>query len=425
MEIHAPEVAFYGYVFARTGYGTAARGYVHAMDRASIPLSIVSLDRFPRRPIRDRVILNNMAHGERRFAPAVHLWHTEPNCVMKLQRSFPRLAVMTTWETESLPQAYVDALHQAAEVWVPSQYNVETFQRQLSIPVFRLPHPVNKIAEPRYDGEAFEREMNLPKGCFLATAVGTWQERKNLDGVIEAFLRAFPRTDDAYLIVKTSFAFLDERMARAQIAAAIARANVPNPVEAEKRIRIFPYQWPEDCLSSLLHRADCYVSLHRGEGWCYPLFDAASIGVPAVSTAYSGPMDYLDCEHHRLVGYTKTAANQLRHTIRFAFDSSMSWADPDLAHAAEQLRAIYEDRVRARRLAVEAAAKIRKNYSFEVVGEAMRQRFLSLSQQALRLEQESLYPPGAVECPYNSFEMPALTIPGMALDSPSERVLCN
>jgi glycosyltransferase involved in cell wall biosynthesis len=344
---------------------------------------------------------------------------------MKLERSFARLAVMTTWETESLPQAYVDALHHAAEVWVPSQYNVETFQRQLSIPVFRLPHPVNVIPAPRFDAEAFEQEMDLPRGCFLATAIGTWQERKNLDGVVEAFLRAFPNTDDAYLILKTSFAFVDERMARAQIAAAIARANVPNPAEAEKRIRIFPYQWPDTCLSSLLHRADCYISLHRGEGWCYPLFDAASLGVPVNSTAYSGPMDYLDSKHHRLVGYTRVPANQRKHTIRFAFDSSMTWAEPDLEHAAEQLRSLYSSREQASKLAMEAAIQIHKEYSLEAIGNAARQRFLSLSQQALRLEQESLYPPGAIECPYNDFDMPVLTIPGTVSDSPSAPMLCN
>jgi len=425
METRSPEVAYYGYVFANTGYGTAARGYVHAMHAASVPLSIISLDSTPRRPLRDPLILNHLASRDRSFAPAVHLWHTEPNCVMKLQRSFARLAVMTTWETESLPQGYVDALHHAAEVWVPSQYNAEVFQRQLSIPVFRLPHPVNTLPAPRFDDETFEQEMNLPRGCFLTTAIGTWQERKNLDGVIEAFLRAFPHTDDAYLIVKTSFAFVEERMARAQIAAAIARANVPNPVEAEKRIRIFPYQWPDDCISSLLHRSDCYLSMHRGEGWCYPLFDAAALGVPVVSTAYSGPMDYLDEKHHRLVGYTKTAANQRKHTIRFAFDSSMTWADPDLEHAAEQLRAVYNDRAGARKLAEEAGAKIRTDYSLKAVGEMARKRFLALSQQALRLEQESLYPPGTIECPYNNFEMPVLTIPGKASDSPSAPLLCN
>ena len=419
-----PEVAYYGYVLARTGYGTAARGYVHALDTASVPMSIVSLDRFPHPELSDPVIHARMA-GNRRFVPSLHVWHTEPHAVMKLARSFTRLVVLTTWEAESLPATYVEALNRAAEVWVPSHYNQRHFSEQLSVPVFRLPHPVNRIAEPRLEAEDFERELGLPQGCFVAVAVGTWQERKNLDGAIEAFLRAFPRERDAFLIVKTSFAFVDERMARSQIAAAIARANVPDAAEAEKRIRIFPYYWPEDCLSSLLHRADCHLSLHRGEGWCYPLFDAASLGVPVVATGYSGPMDYLDGVHHSLVGYRLTAANQRRHTIRFAFDSSMNWAEPDLEDAALCLRRVYEDRQGARRRASEAAATIRRRFSLDTVGEMARLRVQQITEKALRMEQESLIPTGAVDCASNDFVLPSATRPGRVSDSPWQPLVCN
>lgn len=423
MEDTAPKIAFYGYVFARTGYGTAARGYVHAFDAARIPVDIVSLDPTPNHRPYDPLIQSNLVSNARGFAPALHLWHAEPQNAIRLERSFDRLAFMTTWEAESLPQTYVDALNHVGEVWVPSAFNLRVFKEQLSVPVFRVPHPVNELAAPRFDPAAFDREMEIPEGSFVAATIGTWQERKNLDGVIEAFLRAFPHQKDAYLIVKTTFAFVDEAMARAQIRAAIARANPPDPVEAEKRIRIFFYQWPEDCLSSLLHRTDCYVSLHRGEGWCYPLFDAASLGVPVVATGYSGPMDYLDSSHHRLVGYTMTAANKVKHSIRFGFDASMSWAEPDLAHAAEQLRAVYEDRTNARKLALQAAARIRTTYSSEAVGHMARRRFLALGQQVARLEQESRL--GAVDCAANTLPEPALTIPGKVSDSPSALSFCN
>jgi len=420
-----PQLAFYGYVFAGTGYGTAARAYVHALIRAAVPLSIVSLDRFHQQGLHDPIVFSCLADRSRRFAPAVHLWHTEPNNVMRLNRSFPRLAVLTTWETESLPQAYVDALNHAGEVWVPSRFNAENFRRQLSVPVFRLPHPVSELAEPCFDHSTFDREMNIPEGSFLCTAIGTWQERKNFDGIVEAFLRAFPRNNDAYLLLKTSFPFTEERVARAQIATAIQRANPPDPELARKRILVFPYRWPDDCISSLLHRADCYISLHRGEGWCYPLFDAASIGVPIVATAYSGPMDYLDPAHHRLVGYTMTAAGQQQHTIRFGFDSSMLWAEPDLADAARQLRAIYENRSAARKLAFEAAARIQQTYSLDVIGYAARERLLALSKQALRIEQESLSGSEWARYAGSAVPLPALTKPGKDSGSPSLPLACN
>jgi glycosyltransferase involved in cell wall biosynthesis len=420
-----PQLAFYGYVFAGTGYGTAARAYVHALIRAAVPLSIVSLDHFHQRGLHDPLVISCMADRSRCFAPAVHVWHTEPDNVMRLNRSFPRLAVLTTWETESLPQAYVDALNHAGEVWVPSRFNVEVFRRQLSVPVFRLPHPVSELPAPHFDSSAFEREMNIPEGSFVCASIGTWQERKNFDGIVEAFLRAFPRDKDAYLLLKTAFPFTEERVARAQISAAIQRANPPDPELAQKHILVFPYHWPDDCISSLLHRADCYVSLHRGEGWCYPLFDAATLGVPIVATAYSGPMDYLDSAHHRLVGYSMTAAGQQRHTICFGFDTSMSWAEPDLAHAAQQLRAVYEDRTTARKLALEAAARIQQTYSLDVIGCAARERLLSISKQALRIEQESLSGSEWARYAGSVVSLPVLTKPGKDSGSPSLPLACN
>ncbi|MDR3792104.1 MAG: glycosyltransferase [Terracidiphilus sp.] len=420
-----PQLAFYGYVFAGTGYGTAARAYVHALIRASVPLSIVSLDRFHRSGLHDPIVFSCLADRSRSFAPEVHLWHTEPNNVMRLKRSFPRLAVLTTWETESLPQAYVEALNHAGEVWVPSRYNAEAFRRQLSVPVFRLPHPVSDLAAPRFDANAFDREMNIPDGSFLCTAIGTWQERKNFDGIIEAFLRAFPSNKDAYLLLKTSFPFTEEHTARAQIAAAIQRANPPDRELAQKRILVFPYRWPDDCISSLLHRADCYISLHRGEGWCYPLFDAASIGVPIVATAYSGPMDYLDPAHHRLVGYSLTAAGLQQHTIHFGFDSSMYWAEPDVADAARQLRAVYENRAAARKLALDAAACIRKTYSLDAIGSAARKRLLSINKQALRIEAESLSASHWAGYAEPAVPLPVLTKPGKAAGLPSSLLACN
>ena len=419
----SPLLQFYGYVYARTGYGTAARSYVKAFDAAGVNLSVVSLDSKPRPgsagPRMEELI-------DRPGEPALHLWHTEPNHVMRLKFSDPRLAVMTTWEADRLPQCYVEALNRAREVWVPCRYNQERFSEQLSVPVYRLPHTVTEMAAPRYDRKSFDREMNIPAGTFVFVAVGTWQERKNLDGVIEAFLRAFPTGDDVQLIVKTTFAFTSEEIARREIHEAIARANPPDRNQLEKRVRIFPVHWPEDCLSALMHRADCYVSLHRGEGWCYPLFDAAAMGTPTISTAYSGSLDYLDARRHRLVDFKLTAANQRRHTIRFAFDSTMQWADPDMEDAAVQMRAVYEKRAQAKADALEAARVIHERYAPEVIGEQARQRFLEIDAEVTRAAQSTSVADQAPQTPPE--EAPAAllaTTPGTASGSPLQPSFCS
>jgi len=369
-----PLVQFYGYVYARTGYGTAARGYVHAMDEAGIDLSVVSLDSKPK-PGAAGARMEQLRN--RPEEPALHVWHTEPNHVMRLGFNDERLVVLTTWEADRLPPCYVDALNHAGEVWVPCRYNQQQFQQQLSVPVYAVPHAVNQLAAPRYNREEFDREMNVPPGTFVFLAMGTWQERKNLDGAIEAFLRAFPTEDDVQLFVKTAFFFTNEAIVRREIMEAIRRSGVANPDQLEKRVRIFPVHWPEDCVSALMNRADCVVSLHRGEGWGYTLFDAACMGKPTISTAYSGPLDYLDPHLHRLVDYKLTHADQRKHTIRFAFDQSMQWADPDMEHAAAQMRTVYEQRTLANAQAEQAAVVLRERYAPRAIGQQIQKRMMA------------------------------------------------
>ena len=52
----APSIAFHGYVFARTGYGTAARSYVHAFHEAAIDMSVVSMDHYNPHPVLDPLV---------------------------------------------------------------------------------------------------------------------------------------------------------------------------------------------------------------------------------------------------------------------------------------------------------------------------------------------------------------------------------
>jgi len=305
-------------------------------------------------------------------------------------------------------------------VWVPSAYNLEVFQRQLQTRVFVLPHPARALTAQHFDRETIDREMGLPEGSFVFVTVGTWQERKNLPGVIEAFARAFPEEPGVYLIIKTSLRFMEEKMVYEQIAAAVARAHPRDREEAMARIRIYRHIWPEDRIALLAERADCYVSLHRGEGWCYPLFDAACKGTPVISTAYSGPMDYLDAHCDRLVRYTLIPVEQKQQKVRFAFDATMSWAEPDVEHAAELMHEVFEHRQEARERAEERAPLLRERYSMEAVGRIATQRLTCL---AANLPSYGSAPAKNLSASFAGAA--SLTTRGTAWCSPSPPPFCN
>lgn len=373
-----PKIAYFGYVLGRTGYGTAARAYIGALESARVRNVVMSLD-----PVKTRNIPQALADWYVRpdFDPELHLWHVEPHELVPLRGRFPRAVSVTTWEADALPEQYVQALNHVGEVWVPSCFNEQVLRQQLLVPVFRIPHPVHDLGTPRFGRDALDREMNWAAGSFVFLTVGTWQERKNLGGVIEAFLRAFPHDQNVRLVVKTSFSFTPEPLARVHIAEAVVRARLPFWSKAMERVHIYPHPWPTDCLASLYARADCYVSLHRGEGWCYPLFDAACAGTPVIATGYSGPMDYLDARAHRLVRYELTRAAREGQGPRFSFDSSMQWAEPDIEHAAQLMREVYENHTEARAQAQAAAVRLRQDYSREAVGRMAASRLEMLAER--------------------------------------------
>jgi glycosyltransferase involved in cell wall biosynthesis len=380
MENHTPSILFHGYVFAATGYGTASRSYIHAFHDASIDFSVADMSKYEQRFVPDALVASCL---DKRVDPILHVCHAEPHCLQPLKSFFLRLIALTTWEADRLPPRHVGALNRVSEVWVPCSYNLEAFKQQLKVPVFQLPHPVRASCPPRFDRPEFNRELGLKEDNFVFVSVGSWQERKNLQDVIEAFLRAFASERNAVLVIKTSLPFTPEAVVRAQIRDAIARANPPNASEAAARVKIFPGFWPDGCMAALAQRADCYVSLHRGEGWCYPLFDAACNGTPVIATGYSGPMDYLDPGHHHLVRYELTHINCESHIGKFAFTPDMTWAAPDVSDAAVLMRDVYDHRQQATAQAAEGAITLRQRYSSEAIGHMAAQRLTAVAESLL------------------------------------------
>jgi glycosyltransferase involved in cell wall biosynthesis len=371
----APRLQFGSCFFAPTGYGSAARAYLHAMYSAGVELSLDNLSIHKKLFVPDQLAQSLLG---REIDPQLYLWQTEPNSLTHESEPLPRTIVLSTWEADALPENYRAALNRAREVWVPSSFNAEVFRSQLEVPVFQIPHPLAVRSTAAESVEELSRGLHLKPADFVVYANGTWQERKNLDGTIEAFLRAFPEELDAILVLKTRFGFIDERTAAVQIAKAIDRAGGSRCHNIQSRIRICGNIWPEGKMTALLKRADCYLSLHRGEGWCYPLFDAAASGIPVVATGYSGPMDYLDERYHHLVRYAMTHPVEKHLTGILIFDDQMRWAEPDVVHAAELLRLVYEHRASAREQAQAGATLLSAKYSLRRIGEMARQRLTEL-----------------------------------------------
>src|SRR5437773_9141642 len=105
---------------------------------------------------------------------------------------------------------------------------------------------------------------------------------------------------------------------------------------------------PEE-LAGLHAACDCYVSLHRSEGFGYGPAEAMVLGKPVITTGYSGVTDFCTPETALLVDYTLERVPQNAYPYMDAA-RDYYWAAPDVEAAARQMRRLYEDREFGERL---------------------------------------------------------------------------
>jgi hypothetical protein len=99
------------------------------------------------------------------------------------------------------------------------------------------------------------------------------------------------------------------------------------------------------------------------------------LGVPVVATKWSGNLDFCTPHTSLLVDAALTPA-RVKHA-HLAGLSGARWADPDSAHAAAQLRALYENPDLGRILAAAAGLEIRRlrqTYSYDCAIAQLKQR---------------------------------------------------
>jgi glycosyltransferase involved in cell wall biosynthesis len=91
--------------------------------------------------------------------------------------------------------------------------------------------------------------------------------------------------------------------------------------------------------SGLLLAADCFVSLHRSEGFGLGPAHCMALGKPVIATAWSGNLTFMREENSWLVPYTMTTVGP----DALPYPAGAPWADPDLDAAAAAMRQVVDD----------------------------------------------------------------------------------
>jgi glycosyltransferase involved in cell wall biosynthesis len=250
------------------------------------------------------------------------------------------------WELEKFPVRWHPAFDYYDEIWVTTNFCEKSIADVSPVPVVKIDYPFYQSHEtPAPDRAAF----GLPDDACIFLFNFDFHSvlrRKNPDGLIAAFKKAFdPAKDGALLVIKTINAERYPELA-AQLKHSTFGLNV---------------RWINEHLDgprmkSLIASADCYVSLHRSEGLGLGMAQAMGYGKPVIATGYSGNMDFMTSDNSLPIRYTLTELDR----DYGVYEKGNFWAEPDLDHAAELMRRVYLNQSEAGRIGAQAREDMKK-----------------------------------------------------------------
>lgn len=362
-----PPVLVAGYLRGQLGLGEAGRGYVTALRAANVPVATHAVP--VHGPGAAPSAAGELAYDGSRLPDGV-----EPEVLLmcvnapQLPELMEQLGAESTqgkhvighwaWETDVIPHWWDPGFELVDEVWVNSTYVAEVLSAASTKPVVVVPTPVQAPA-------AFAERLpfELPGGDFLflfAFDFLSTLQRKNPLGLVEAFKRAFRPGEGPTLLLKTINGSLRPQ----------ERDRLRWTIDGRPDIAVIDAALEPAELATLFRSADCYVSLHRSEGFGLTLAESMILGKPVVATRFGGNTDFMTPANSYLVEYEPTEVGpDAEH-----YPDEGTWAEPSVEHAAELLRAVWSDRDEAAARGTRARADVEASLTPKPVGAIARRR---------------------------------------------------
>ncbi|MGB0467919.1 MAG: glycosyltransferase [Pontibacterium sp.] len=318
-------VNLFGYARGELGIGEDVRMLARALAAASVPFCIVNVQ-----PGAD---VSQADNSVEQWITDKPLYVVNLFCVTGIEMS--RLVCeaglevieghynigLWPWELPVWPEAWAHAWNLVDELWGISHYTAKSYAKA-PVPVIEMPLPVvlGKVAEKT------RQNWKLPENAYLfvfSFDMNSTLSRKNPVATIRAFKKAFPdRTDDRVgLVLKVSHLDAAQRKWK----------EIYKLIKSDPRIYLISGELRRPDVLSLYQVCNCFVSLHRAEGFGRSLVEAQLLGLDLVTTGYSGNMNFCSENSTCLVDYEYVSLKK----DEYFYGEGQVWADPDINHAAE------------------------------------------------------------------------------------------
>ena len=361
-EKRLPGIGHYGLFHAEIGIGEGARQMASAIKVAGISSSFhnISLSQFK----------SNVAFDASNSLISSYdtvLLQFNADTFLDLLERFPLDALYRrqrighwVWELPVLPSRWIRAFDKLHEVWVPSRFVAEAVASATSKPVRIVPYPVSIHDHDQHDAREI---LRLPPDRFVFLTIfnsNSFPIRKNALGAMRAFLEAFPKGGPSSPVLVIKCHGHGNRGGEFK--------KVTELSSADNRFILIDRVFSTREMMLLQAACDCFVSLHRAEGFGLNIAECMSKGKIVVATDFSGSTDFTRPENSLLIPYKMARVNK----DEYIYGRGQWWAEPDHEAAVEAMRQAASNGSEIQSLAMRGRATIMQRYSVEAIGKIVK-----------------------------------------------------
>lgn len=270
---------------------------------------------------------------------------------------------------QTLHKEYVERLNLFDEVWVPTKHGEKMFKRNgVTRPIMVMPLGV-EIS--RYHSQV--TPANIPDlASFRFLSVFKWGYRKGYDILLKAYMDEFSSQDDVSLIL-VSRSDHDHNPNRIAEDFKAIRMGIDKKDEDLPHICLYSKLIPEKDMPGIYKAGNAFCLISRGEGFGMPYIEAASCGLPIISSNCSAMTDYLNDENSFLVepdDYVKATINGplsklAKHCHFYENQIFPDFGPVSIMKTREHMRYVFENYNKALTKASLLQKQIRENYSWD------------------------------------------------------------
>ncbi len=356
-----------GFIQSELGIGEGVRSIIRAVETTDIPFVINNINLPSHR---------NADTSYQKFSPdnphpinILQINANEVNTFMKkgvLQKYLNNHYNIGfwAWELPKFPPEWRSAITPFHEIWTYSNYGAEAIAQVAPIPVLRMMPSIN-LATPNLT----KADLGLPTDKFIFLFMFDFfsrVQRKNPMAIIQAFKQAFDRQNqDVLLIIKYS----NSQKFPAE------REILIDLIDNYDSIKLIDGYFSKEQINALVYHCDCYVSLHRCEGFGLTMAEAMFYGKPVIATGYSSNIEFMNVANSFLVKYDLVEIDGNYGPYK----KGDIWADPQVDHCSELMQYVVNNYQSAKQIGDQASKDMKTLFNPQVVGRKIKERLTYIS----------------------------------------------